>query len=345
MIDGRVMRAVAEALAGNGGGESPVAIDELKQLAATCEPLVVAHSRLEPRHALPVPELVGRREWIEVNATAMGKLLEPLGARLGNGLGPAAGAMRGVVGVAAGAQTGALLGLMSQRVLGQYEHSLIDEHATPRLLFVGANLAEGAARLEADAREFVTWVTLHELTHAVQFAGVPWLHGHLAGLARLLVDELTVDVDVQRMMRLPSAADVRKLADAVLAGDIVGLVATPAQRELIDRLQTTMAVIEGHAEHVMDTAGAELLPSLPELRAGMAARRKEGSGLWRLVARLLGIEMKMRQYDQGGRFCAAVVEQAGEEGLARVWSEPGSLPSPVELLRPADWVARVAPTS
>ena len=35
----------------------------------------------------------------------------------------------------------------------------------------------------------MTWVTLHEVTHAVQFAGVPWLHGHVAGLVRELLGE------------------------------------------------------------------------------------------------------------------------------------------------------------
>ena len=35
----------------------------------------------------------------------------------------------------------------------------------------------------------MTWVTLHEVTHAVQFAGVPWLHGHVAGLVRELLQQ------------------------------------------------------------------------------------------------------------------------------------------------------------
>ena len=59
----------------------------------------------------------------------------------------------------------------------------------PRLLFVLPNLGQAVQAFGADEREFMTWVALHEVTHAVQFAGVPWLHGHLAGLVRELLQK------------------------------------------------------------------------------------------------------------------------------------------------------------
>ena len=51
-------------------------------------------------------------------------------------------------------------------------------------------------------------------------------------------------------------------------GGLVGAVAGPERKALIDRLQATMALIEGHAEHVMDAAGAPVLPNVAQ-----AARR------------------------------------------------------------------------
>ena len=55
-----------------------------------------------------------------------------------------------------------------------------------------------------------------------------------------------------------------------------------------------------------------------------------------VLERLLGLELKMRQYEQGRRFCDAIVEAGGPEALARAWSGPESLPSRV-LHRPAGW--------
>ncbi len=101
-----------------------------------------------------------------------------------------------------------------------------------------------------------------------------------------------------------------------------------------------MAVIEGHAEHVMDAVAPDLLPSLPKLREAIDRRRKSQSGLSRLVARLLGLELKLRQYEQGKQFCDAVVKEGGVEALHYVFSGPDALPTLEELGDPSAWLAR-----
>ena len=73
-------------------------------------------------------------------------------------------------------EVGVVVGYLGQRVLGQYELVLLDEAVEdrpPRLLFVLPNLGQAVDAFGADENEFMTWVTLHEVTHAVQFAGRP----------------------------------------------------------------------------------------------------------------------------------------------------------------------------
>ena len=113
------------------------------------------------------------------------------------------------------------------------------------------------------------------------------------------------------------------------------------ERDTLDRVQAVMAVIEGHAEHVMDAVAPDLLPSLPTLRAALDRRRKSQSGLSRLLAKLLGLELKLRQYEQGKFFCDAIVRAAGTEALTRVFSGPEALPTLAELTEPARWLRRV----
>ena len=103
-----------------------------------------------------------------------------------------------------------------------------------------------------------------------------------------------------------------------------------------------MAVLEGYAEHVMDAVGAELLPSLPHLRAALERRRATRSAPARVFARLFGLDLKMRQYELGKRFCDAVVAQSGMEALNRVWRSPEVLPTLEELGRPLEWTARTS---
>ena len=200
-------------------------------------------------------------------------------------------------------------------MLGQYEFTLADPDAPARLLFVAPNIVQAAVRLDADLEELQTWIAFHEVTHAVQFTAVGWLRPYLAGLLRELLGSLEVKVDPRALLRLPSLDDVRGLADAFKEGGLVAAIGGPRQRELLDRMQAVMGVVEGHAEHVMDVVGADALPSLAELRAALDRRRNERPPLLALLERLIGLEAKMRQYAEGKRFCDAVAKAAGPAGL------------------------------
>jgi uncharacterized protein (DUF2342 family) len=61
-----------------------------------------------------------------------------------------------------------------------------------------------------------------------------------------------------------------------------------------------------------------------------------------LLFRLTGLEMKMRQYEQGEAFVLAVERQAGWEALDRVWRGPDALPTLEEITDPSSWLRRVA---
>jgi len=249
---------------------------------------------------LPPLEMIDRPTWIAANLLTMRPLLDPLLERLsgepqsesgwadadaegqrggdsgtdapspdsdgedGGGVGAllsgplrsASGSLRSASGHLLGAQLGAVTGMLSQRVLGQYDVSLLD-------------------------------------------ASVP------------------------------------------RRGELLRLGLGDERWRIVERMQATMSLIEGHAEHTMDAVGAELLPSLPHLRAAMT-RRRESRGLpWRVLERLLGLELKLRQYEVGRRFCDAVVDAGGPETLAVAWRSAADLPTTQELTEPSRWLERV----
>jgi coenzyme F420 biosynthesis associated uncharacterized protein len=326
-------------------GRPPPALGPLLlEAAGESERLVSGYTGLRPSAPLPAYEAVQRPEWIRANLSGMRGLRDPVTDKLGANLGPARVPLSAVAGLLLTAEVGVIVGFLAQRVLGQYEVVLLDPDARPRLLFVEPNLDDAVRALDADREELVRWVALHEVTHALQFAGVPWLREHLAGMISELTESLTVSVDPSRLRRLPSRGDLRGLVEAVREGNLVSFVAGPEQGRLLDRIQATMALVEGHAEHVMDAVGADVLPSLPRLRAAMNRRRESQGVVARLVARLIGLDLKLRQYVIGKRFCDAVVERGGIEALNRAWVAPENLPSLAELDDPDAWLARTAPS-
>jgi coenzyme F420 biosynthesis associated uncharacterized protein len=342
VIDWILAEKIAVFVAGKGDGAAPKA--DLTALAAESERRVTEYTRLSPSRPLPPPEGIERGEWIASNITAMRALLDPVLEHSSSNLGPLKPAMQMTIGLMVTTEVAVVLGYLAQHVLGQYELVLLDEgvdSTPPRLLFVLPNLGQAVQSFHAREEEFITWVALHEVTHAVQFAGVPWLHSHVAGLVRELLNKAELRLDKERKLRIPSGDELRAIAKAVRSGDLISILTSSSERETLDRVQAVMAVIEGHAEHVMDAVAPDLLPSLPKLREALDRRRRSQSGLSRLLARLLGLELKLRQYEQGKYFCDEIVKRAGTPALEHLFSSPEALPTTAELRDPAGWLRRV----
>jgi coenzyme F420 biosynthesis associated uncharacterized protein len=342
VIDWTLADRVAGAVAGSPNGDSAKPLPgDLDAMAADARVRVVAYSRLEPANELPAPEPVDRATWAKANLVTMRGTLEPLVDKIGpSGNGPLAGPLRAAGGALLAGEIGGIVGFMGRHVLGQYELALLDPTQGARLLLVAPNLHEAARGMEVELEELLPWVVFHEVTHAVQFNGVPWLRDHLAGMLRELLQSVQVKVDPSALLKLPNVDDLRGLWDQIRDGGLVTAVAGPERKALIDRLQATMALIEGHAEHVMDAAGAPVLPNVAKLRSAMDRRRKDRTPLFKLLERLLGLDMKMRQYEHGKRFCDAVVARGGIVALNRAWSGPDKLPTLAELDDPAGWIRR-----
>jgi coenzyme F420 biosynthesis associated uncharacterized protein len=339
-IDWNVAQRVGEMLAGGSPYVSAAEANGVQSLAEDFAARVSAYTGLPLSSGIPEIESIDRPRWIEANIATMQPLLDPMTKRLGNGSGPLGPALRSTTQLLLGAQVGALTGVLSQRVLGQYDISLLDAERSPRLLLLAPNIAQAARNLSLDRDEFTSWVAIHEVTHAVQFGGAPWLRDHLGETLRELLDGMQVGVRIGGLPSLPSAADLRTLVERVRSGELLRLGLGEERWALVDRMQATMSLIEGHAEHVMDAVGADVLPSLERMRAAMNKRRRSRAWPWRIVERLLGLEMKMRQYEVGRAFCDEVVEAGGPRALARAWESSQMLPTMEELQQPATWLER-----
>ncbi|HEX8103486.1 MAG TPA: zinc-dependent metalloprotease [Solirubrobacteraceae bacterium] len=345
MIDWRLAGLVAQGVASAGPAVPAGADAPFRALAGPAEEsarLVGAYTGLVPVAPLPVAQAVDRPGWIGFNLRGMRGVLDPVADRLGRGFGPLGAPLRAAGGGLLALEVGALSGVLAQRVMGQYEFPVLDPSVPARLLFVAPNLAHAARSLQADPDDLLRWVALHEITHALQFGGVPWLREYVADAVRGLLEEVDVRLDLGK---LAGGGDLRAAVEAARRGDLVTFMLGDEQRERLERMQAFMAVLEGYAEHVMDAVGAQVLPNLGELRAALDQRRRERSGLLRLFEKLIGFDMKMRQYVQGKAFCDGVVAREGIAALNRVWDAPERMPTPAELQDPGAWLDRTGPAA
>lgn len=245
---------------------------------------------------------------------------------------------RAVTARTAGLQIGGVLAYLGARVLGQYD-PFGGADGGGRLLLVAPNVHAAQQALDVPSADFGMWVCLHEATHRLQFTAVPWLRDHFASEVAQLLSLSETDGLAER---LPDA--VRALRDS--RGDALALVEVlqgPEQRAVLDRLLALTTLLEGHADHVMDAAGPEVVPGVETIRRRFTARRRGGGLVDRVLRALLGVEAKVRQYAVGAAFTRHVVLAAGMDGFNRVWTGPDTLPTRAELDDPGAWLRRVHP--
>ena len=354
-------------------------VAELRGLTAVVQQPVRELTGLTSQGSAGPVAVVDRPGWIRANVGGFRVVLEPLAEKLaerGNAV-PGAGSVLGSVGSrVTGLQAGLILAYLSARVLGQYELFLPPDEAgegapaaangtsangtsangasasdaagaadpasgVGRLTLVAPNIVMVERELGVDPHDFRRWVCLHEETHRVQFTSVPWLRGYVQGMMTEFL--LASDLDPAAIVdRLRAAAGA--VAGAVRGGDgdsLVEAMQTPAQRALLDKLTAVMTLVEGHGDYVMDAVGPQVVPSVAEIRERFNARRGSAGRVEQILRRILGIDLKMKQYAEGSRFVRTVVDEAGMAEFNKVWTSPETLPTKEEFVTPQLWLERV----
>jgi coenzyme F420 biosynthesis associated uncharacterized protein len=296
--------------------------------------------------------VVDRPGWIRANVDGFRVVLDPLVEHMQQrGAAPPPGSVITAVGSrVTGMQAGLILAYLAGRVLGQYELFLPPDPDAPdptardappgRLTLVAPNIVMVERELGVNPHDFRRWVCLHEETHRTQFTSVAWLRPYVQ--QQMTEFLLASDLDPASILdRLRSAADA--VAGAVRGGgeSLIEAIQTPRQREILNRLTAVMTLVEGHGDYVMDAVGPKVVPSVEEIRAKFSARRVSAGRIEQAIRRILGIDLKMKQYEQGSRFVKTIVDEAGMAVFNKVWTSPETLPTRDEIANPQSWLARV----
>ncbi len=299
---------------------------------------------------LPVPDaaVVDRPGWVASAVAGIAALTSDVDVRRSGAdpddtdvaprvPGAIAGAAAAVTASAAGVQMGTLLAFLAARVLGQYD-PFGGADGAGRLLLVAPNVSAVRSALDVDAEDFALWVCLHEATHRLQFTAVPWLRDHFRAEVTAFASGVAGAAGPDALERLPGIVRALRSGGQV---SILEVLQGPEQRAVLDRLLALATLLEGHAEHVMDEVGPSVVPTVATIRRRFGARRRGGSLVDRLLRMLLGVDAKVRQYEQGRRFVDEVVGRVGMAGFNAAWTSPHTLPLRAEITDPSAWIARV----
>ena len=287
---------------------------------------------------------IDRDAWIDLNIRNFAKMLEPIESAYADlkqrsGIG---GMLISIPArVAVSMQMGFMLGFLSRRVLGQYDIPLL-EAGDGITYLVEPNIESIAGKARVDPAAMRRWVALHEITHALEFESTPWLREHLAGLLREYLDEIAQTIGNPGRIRKQAAdADDKSRTPDLRGGALLGLLLSPRQREIVTEIQGVMSLMEGYSNHAMRNTGAALIPGFGVLDRRMRKREQSRGLTFNIIARLLGLELKLQQYRLGEKFVNFVVERGGIELLNQAWVSPDNLPTLAEIENAEDWIQRI----
>ncbi len=317
--------------------------EQYARMVALSEPLIAEYLGVQLPEPVSRIFVFDRREWLEANIVSFSQLFRPIEEmyeKNGGGRGALGMLMNDVSSKLLGMQIGGLLGYLAQRVLGQYDLSLLSAEATGgSLYFVEPNIARVQQQLGLSDAEFRLWITLHEMTHAFEFEAYPWVRRYF----RELLDQNFALISGQMLSSGNNLVDMlMRLLQGIGSGQHwIETVLTPEQRAVFDRIQALMSLIEGYGNHVMNAVGRRLLPSFSQIEQRVAQRQKQRTLLDLMIFRLTGLDLKLAQYQQGEAFVNAVVAERGIQFTGRVWERPENLPTMDEIRDPAQWIRRM----
>ncbi len=262
------------------------------------------------------------------------------------GLGDLSTLLRPMGAVLMGLQAGNVIGQLSRQMLGQYDLGL--PTARPAVAYhIPVNVADGLGGYDLDDTELAVTLALHEGAHRRQYHAVPWLSGHLRDLVASFAAGTSIDprqlLDTSRdLMGDVDPQDPESLRRAVERAGEFRLEPTPEQRRVLERIQGVICLLQAWARREVHEAAADRLPNLERFDEVLRRRRVEQGDGERLLANLLGLDLRPDDETVGDRFIDEVQAARGLAGLRRALAHPENLPDTEELADPSRWLVRMA---
>lgn len=240
-----------------------------------------------------------------------------------------------------GITAGSMVGHLAVRGFGSYELPVPRPPGADVLVIVD-NATTFARDWSLPEDDLVLWLCLHQLTHHAVLS-VPHVRARLDQLLRDYLGAFSSgNTELGDHLGGMDLSDPASLQQQLGSPDVLlGMIETEAQRAILPQLHALVATIEGFVDVTMDRVGEQLIGSYRMATEALRRRRVEVDDASRFAERLFGFDLSQEQFDRGHAFATGVVERAGPEGLARLWTSERELPTVAEIDAPGLWLARI----
>lgn len=301
----------------------------------------------------------GPQQWIEETLPTWKRLLTPLAKKLGEAnlnaipedmrgsLGPMEAIMRQVNSVNFSMQLGKTLGELARDAILSTQWGI--PLAQGRVAAIAtAHLDDMASKLGVDKREALIYLSARETAHHRLFQHVPWLVERLildveefaAGMSLdySAMEEATREFNPE-MMNNPSALQdmIGRLQGEDLSPRVVSTNAHARQR-----LETSLSLVEGWVDYVVDSALGPRMPHTPMAGAAWENFRSKPSPALDGLTTALGLSLRAPKAAEAADLWRRLDQAVGTEARDGVWDHADFLPLSEDLDNPAAYISHIA---
>ncbi|WP_110241795.1 zinc-dependent metalloprotease [Nocardioides gilvus] len=283
-----------------------------------------------------------RAEWVVETADTWRTLVEPMAGSAAETLskalpeearalaGPLIGMLRQLTGSMVANQVGSALGGLAGEVWGATDVGI--PLASPgRAALIPANITAFSDGLDVSEDDVLLYLALREAAHQRLFASVPWLSEHLVGAVADYAAGIEINTaGIEEQMRGLDLNNMAAMQEA-FEGGLFDMKTSPAQQAALERLEVTLALVEGWVDEVVGQAADARMPAASKLAEAVRRRRAAGGPAEQTFASLVGLELRPRRLRDASTLWGSLRTRQGTEARDGVWMHPDLLPTAADL--------------
>ncbi|MGV8908419.1 MAG: zinc-dependent metalloprotease [Propionicimonas sp.] len=294
-----------------------------------------------------------RAEWIDATYPTWQQLVRPVVSQLSVALrglmdGPgelraAEPMMRMALAGMFAAQVGQSLGSLAGTVISAGDIGL-PLTGQPLVALLPTNLEGFADGLAADRADVLLFLAVREAARQRLFGAVGWLGPQLLVLVEHYARDITIDPEaleraIESQLNTAMTAGELEEAGNALAGSLFAPQRTQEQVEVLARLETLLALVEGWVDEVVAQVAGQRMPAAAGLTETLRRRRASGGPAESALKSLVGLEMRPRRTRDAANLWAATRVARGAEARDATWAHPDLLPTAADLADPLGFAA------
>lgn len=265
----------------------------------------------------------------EPEAAAMVQMMEPM--------------MRMAAAGMLSAQVGQGIGRLATEVLSGSD---LGFPLTPKpvVALLPTNISHFAEGLDVPLADVRLYLALREAARHRLFANVAWLGPQMLALIEhyargISIDPSAFEEAMEAQMQGGLTPEKMEEFGQQMAGRIFQPALSEEQVEILGRLETLVANVEGWVDDVVSQATANLMPRADALLEMVRRRRASAGASESALKTLLNLELRPRRVRDAANVWAAVRSAKGVDERDAVWSHPDLVPTGADLDDPLGFAA------